>query len=145
MAATRRACSRALRWTTGLVAERILPAGCPISYGCRFTTSQTSRIGTIAVGYADGFFRYMSHRGAVLIRGRRVPVVGTVCMDMCMVDLTGVPDAQVGDEVVLIGPSGAENLRADDLAAWCDTISYEILCALGARVPRHYVNGPGPA
>lgn len=133
----------ALRWTTALVNERILPAGAPISYGCRFTTSRTSRIGTIPVGYADGFFRCMSHRGEVLVRGRRVPVVGTVCMDMCMVDLTGVPEAQVGDEVVILGTSGQDRLLADDMASWCDTISYEILCALGARVPRHYLNPPG--
>ena len=97
------------------------------------------RIATLPVGYADGLSRLLSGRGQVLIRGQRVPIVGRVCMDMTMVDVTHVPDVRVGDEAVLIGRQGAEEITADEVAALTGTISYEVLCRIGPRVPRVYL------
>lgn len=132
----------ALRWTSQIVAARDLPAGAPVSYGCRWHTQRPSRIGTLPVGYADGYTRRLSGRAHVLVRGTAAPVVGTICMDYCMVDLTEIPNAAVGDEVVLVGSQGERAIGVDDLARWTDTITYEILCALAARVHRHYVGSP---
>ena len=132
----------ALRWTSQIVAARDLPAGEPVSYGGRWHASRPSRIGTVPVGYADGYTRRLSGQAHVLVRGKPAPVVGTVCMDYCMVDLTDVPDAAVGDEVILVGTQGDHTIAVDDLARWTHTINYEILCALAARVHRHYVGSP---
>jgi alanine racemase len=95
-------------------------------------------VATLPVGYADGFSRLLSNVGQVLIGGRRAPVVGRVCMDMTMVDVTDVPGVRVGDEAVLIGRQAGEEITADEHAAWQGTISYEVLCAIGPRVPRVY-------
>ena len=105
------------------------------------TAPRPSRIATLPVGYADGWSRLLSNRGAVLVRGRRAPIVGRVCMDLCMVDVTDVPGAEVGDEVVLLGTQGAESQDAHQLAALQGTIAYDVLCAIGARVPRVVVGG----
>ena len=140
--ATTPALRPALRWTTQIVATRDLPAGAPVSYGCRWQASRPSRIGTVPVGYADGYTRRLSGRAHVLVRGAPAPVVGTICMDYCMIDLTDIPDAVVGDEVALVGAQGEHTITVDDLARWTHTISYEILCALAARVHRHYVGSP---
>jgi alanine racemase len=115
------------------------PPGRPISYNRRFTTTRPSRIATIHVGYNDGYPRFQSNIGQVLVRGRRVPVVGTVCMDATMIDITDVPDAKVGDEVVLIGKQGAEEILADEIAANGNTINYEIVCKISPRVTRIFV------
>ena len=96
------------------------------------------RVMTVPVGYADGYRRAFSGRAQVLVRGRRAPVVGRVCMDQMMVDVTEVPGCAAGDEVVLLGAQGGEAISADEMAAWADTISYEILLAPSARVPRTY-------
>jgi alanine racemase len=114
-------------------------AGIPISYGRTFVTRRESLIATLPIGYADGFSRRLSNRGEALVRGRRVPVVGRVCMDMCMVDVTEVPDVAEGDDVVLIGNQGGEWITADDIAAKTGTISYEVLCGISSRVPRIYL------
>jgi len=90
-------------------------------------------------GYADGLPRSLSSRGSVLVRGQRALIVGRVCMDMCMVDVTGVPDVATGDEVVLIGRQGEEEIAADEVAGLAGSISYEILCGISARVPRVYL------
>jgi alanine racemase len=90
-------------------------------------------------GYADGLPRSLSSRGSALLRGQRAPIVGRVCMDMCMLDVTDVPDAATGDEVVLIGCQGEEEISADEVAELAGTISYEILCGITARVPRLYL------
>lgn len=125
-----------LTWKAELCAVRNLPAGSGVSYGHVYTTSRSERIGVIPVGYGDGYRRVTGN--SVLIRGVRVPVVGRVCMDQMMVQLDGVPDAQVGDEVILIGSQGELTITADDLADLWGTINYEVVCGISARVPRLY-------
>lgn len=112
--------------------------GTPISYGGTFVTKRPSRLAVLPVGYADGYPRLLSNKGEVLIGGRRAPIVGRVCMDLTMVDVTDIPEAKPGDEVILIGSQGPEKITAEDVAAWAQTIAYEILCGISARVPRVY-------
>ena len=131
-----RALEAVLSWKTAVVHLKSVPTGTPISYGSTWSAPRPSRIATLPVGYADGWSRLLSNRGTVLVRGRRAPVVGRVCMDLCMVDVTDIPGAEVGDEVVLIGRQGAEVQDAHQLAALQNTIAYDVLCAIGARVPR---------
>ena len=95
-------------------------------------------IATLPIGYADGYNRKLSNTGYVLIHGRRASIVGLVCMDMTMIDVTDIPSVQVGDVVTLIGRDGEEAIGADDLAKWTSTIPYETLCAFGSRIPRVY-------
>jgi alanine racemase len=128
----------AMTFKTHVLFVKSLPAGSPISYGQTFHTERTSRIATLAVGYADGYRRDLSNRGWVLIRGHKAPVVGTVTMDLTMVDVTDVPDVSEGDEVTLFGPAGGTSLPVEDLAEEIGTISYELLCAVSRRVPRVY-------
>jgi alanine racemase len=130
----------ALRLTTRVMAVREVPAGATVSYGGVWRASRPSRIATLPIGYADGYPRHVE--GAqVLVRGRRAPIVGVVCMDMLMVDVTDVPAAAVGDVVTLIGGDGAESIGVDEIARWAGTISYEILCGISKRVPRVYRDG----
>ncbi len=131
-----------LSWKTSVVHLKSVPAGTPISYGSTWTAPRPSRIATLPVGYADGWSRLLSNRGAVLVRGRRAPIAGRVCMDLCMVDVTDVPGVEVGDEVVLIGRQGTEVQDAHQLAVLQSTITYDVLCAIGARVPRVVVGVP---
>lgn len=126
----------AMRVTTRLLAVRRLPAGSSISYGRTFVTARDSLIGVIAIGYADGFSRQFSSNGEVLIRGRRWPVAGRVCMDLTMVDLTGISDVEERDEVVIMGRQGGEEIDAEELARRIGTIPYEILTSLGSRARR---------
>lgn len=128
----------ALSLKTQIACVKKVPAGVPISYGRTFITKQASVIATLPIGYADGYSRGLSNKGEALVRGVRVPIVGRVCMDMCMLDITAVPDAQPGDEVVLIGSQGQERITADDIAAKTGTIAYEVLCGISNRVPRIY-------
>lgn len=122
-----------------VMALRDIPAGEGVSYGWTWRARRPSRIGTLPIGYADGYPRHV--QGAeVLLRGRRAPVVGAVCMDMLMLDLTDVPGASIDDEVTLIGQDGDHEITVDELAAWAGTISYEILCGISKRVPRQYVD-----
>lgn len=129
----------ALTLETRVAQVRWVPPGTTVSYGCTFVAPTRMRIATLPVGYGDGFPRALSNRGAVLLRGRRAPVVGRVCMDMVMVDVTGIPEVEEGDPVVLLGVQGTEAIPADAWAALADTISYEVLCGIGPRVPRLYV------
>jgi Alr-MurF fusion protein len=115
------------------------PPGRCISYNRRFVTCRSCRIATLHVGYNDGYPRFQSNKGHVLVRGRRCPVVGTVCMDTIMIDVTEVPDAKVGDEVVLIGRQGDQEILADEIAANGNTINYEIVCKISPRVTRVFV------
>ncbi|MCL2760852.1 MAG: alanine racemase [Desulfuromonadales bacterium] len=111
--------------------------GHSISYGRRYTTSEKSLIASVPVGYADGYRRSLTNCGQVLVRGERVPVIGTVCMDWIMLDVTSVPGVSVGDEVVLMGKDSKGNvIHAEELAEWSGTISYEIFCNVSKRVPR---------
>jgi alanine racemase len=130
----------ALSWKTQLSQVKLLPAGRGVSYGHVYTTVKEERIGTLPVGYADGFRRTSGNE--VLVRGVRVSVVGRVCMDQCMVQLDDVPDAAVGDEVVLIGRQADERITAEDVAKRWGTINYEVVCGIGARVPRIYSEPP---
>ena len=107
-----------------------------VSYGLIWRAERPSRVGLVAVGYADGYNRGLSNRGQVLVRGRRCPVVGRVCMDHFLVDVTDVPGAAAGDETVLIGEQGGETITAGDVAAAIDTINYEVLAGLNRRLPR---------
>ncbi|MFA5073597.1 MAG: alanine racemase [Nitrospirota bacterium] len=116
-----------------------VPPGVPISYGRTFVTKRESLIATLPIGYADGYSRKLSNTGEALVRGVRVPLVGRVCMDMCMADVTGVPGVQEGDEVILIGRQGNEHITADDIADKIGTIPYEVLCGISDRVPRIYL------
>ena len=135
-----------LSWRSAITHLKTVPAGTRISYGGFWTAERESRIATVPVGYADGYPRRLSGRPGfgradALVGGRRCAVAGTVCMDMIMLDVTAVPEAQVGDEVVLLGAQGAERIGADELATKAGTIPYEVLCGVGARVPRRYVGG----
>jgi alanine racemase len=113
-------------------------AGTSISYGRTWIAPRETWIATIPVGYADGFNRLFSNRGRVLINGRSYPVVGRVCMDQSMIDLSPDTDVRVGDEVILIGQSGSEEITADEWAQVLGTIPYEVLCQINARVRRVY-------
>ncbi len=130
------------RWTARLIQVKTVPPGTAISYGRTFVTTRTSRIGTLPVGYADGFRRALSNNGSVLIRGRHAPVVGRVCMDMAMVDVTDFDDVRIGETAVLLGRDGDNEISATDMGSACDTIAYDILCGISERVPRHYLGRP---
>ncbi len=125
-----------LSWKTSIAHLKRLGPGLQVSYNGTWTTPRESLIATLPVGYADGFSRRHSNCGQVLVRGRRAPVVGTVCMDMCLIDVTEIPGVSLHDEVVLLGRQGDAFLGAHELAETCGTISYEVLCGVGARVPR---------
>lgn len=126
----------ALTWKTQLRQVHTLPAGQGISYGHIYHTRSDERIGVIPAGYGDGWRR--TDGNVVLLHGQRVPVVGRVCMDQCMLQLDSVPDAAIGDEVVLLGAQGDDALPAEALADRWDTINYEVTCGISARVPRTY-------
>ncbi len=128
-----------MRAKTRVNAVRSLPAGCPVSYGRTFITARESRIAVLPVGYADGYNRLFSNNAEVLIRGRRAPVVGRVCMDLTMVDATGIEGVSEGDEVVLLGRQGDEEITAEELAARIGTIPYEIVTSLGSRSNKEYI------
>lgn len=115
-----------------------VPAGTPISYGGIYSTPKETTIATVALGYADGYNRLLSNRGAMLVRGRRAPIAGRVCMDYTMLDVGEVLSAKEGDEVVAFGSQGHEEIRADELARELGTISYEVLCNISKKVPRVY-------
>ena len=123
-----------MRWRTEIARLKDLPPGHAIGYGTTFFTKRASRIATLPVGYADGYSRRLSNRAEVLVRGRRVPVVGLVSMDLVTIDVTDVEDAALGDEVVLLG----DGITVEELAAKLDTISYEVFCNVSKRVPRLY-------
>jgi alanine racemase len=127
----------ALTWKTILSQVKVLPAGRGVSYGHTYVTQGDERIGTAPVGYADGYRRTVGN--VALVGGQRVPVVGRVCMDQIMLQLDGACLAQAGDEVVLIGQQDQACLRAEDLAKIWGTINYEVVCGIGARVPRLYI------
>ncbi len=127
----------ALAWKTRLISIKTLPAGHGVSYGFKYFTSKEERIGVIAVGYGDGLRRRPGNK--VLIRGRQVAIIGNVCMDQCMVQLDNLPDAQIGDEVIIIGRQNGGEISATDLADDWGTINYEVICGLAARMPRYYL------
>ncbi|TVX95958.1 alanine racemase [Cohnella terricola] len=128
---------------TSVVHVKTLPAGEGISYGTRYFTEREETIGTLPIGYADGFSRILSGKAEALVRGHKVPVLGTICMDQCMIRLddamaAGEPKIEPGEEVVLIGRQGNASISAEEVAAKLGTIPYELICMLAARVPRVY-------
>jgi alanine racemase len=123
---------------TSVLTVRNVPAGSPISYGRTFIARRDSRIAVVPLGYADGYNRLFSNNAEMLVRGRRAPVVGRVCMDLTMVDVTDAPGVQEGDEVVILGKQGKEVITAVHLAAKIGTIPYEIMTSLGHRSRKEY-------
>jgi len=115
------------------------PAECSLSYGRTFVTSRDTKVAYVAAGYADGVPRALSNKGAALLRGKRCPIIGRVCMDWLLVDVTDLPDVSPGEEAVLMGASGGDAITADEIAGHAGTIPYEILCAVARRMSREYV------
>ncbi|HEX9098808.1 MAG TPA: alanine racemase, partial [Candidatus Dormibacteraeota bacterium] len=128
----------ALTWQTIVTNVVAVPVGESVGYGRRFTASQPARVATIAAGYADGLQWRAAERGCAIVRGQRVQFAGSISMDQAALDVTAVPNIQVGDVVTLIGHDGDAVLTADDLADAGGTISYEVLCGISNRVPRRY-------
>lgn len=119
---------------------KVLPKGRAISYGGTYITQRQSLIATLPIGYADGYSRLLSSRSEVLIRGQRAPILGRVCMDQCMVDVTDIKaDIEPGEEVILIGSDGGERISAEEIAGIMGTVNYEITCGISKRVPRVYI------
>jgi alanine racemase len=131
----------AMSLKANIVFLKKVPKGTSISYGRHFITEKESLIATLPLGYADGYPRFLSGKGRVLIHGQYAPVVGNICMDQCMVDVTHIPGVKKYDEVVLMGSQGDKEILADEIAGKTGTINYEIVCRIGKRVPRVYVNG----
>ena len=126
----------ALTWKTIVAQEKIVDTGSLIGYGCTYQTTHPTHIAVIPVGYYDGYDRAISNLGYVLIHGKRAPIRGRICMNMCMVDVTDISDVQMGDEVVLMGRQGDEFLSAEQIASWAGTINYELTTQIQTSVPR---------
>jgi alanine racemase len=129
----------AMALKTRIIHLKKVPAGFKVSYGITHETRKPTTIATVAAGYADGLSRLLSSRGQMLVHGQRVPIIGRVCMDLTMLDVGRIEDVQIGDEVVIFGRQGNEILTVDELAALLNTINYEIVTTITARVPRVYV------
>ena len=131
----------ALRWISRVTHVKQLPAGREIGYGGTYTTTKDTVVATIPVGYADGYRRNLSGKFHVLIRGKKAPILGRVCMDQMMVDVTDIPDVTTGDTVTLVGRDGGEEIPIESIAAVADSFNYEFSCGISRRVPRFYVMG----
>ena len=131
----------ALSWRSRIHRMASVPAGTGVSYGHEYRLPRDGRIATVPVGYGDGLPRIAGKRGAVLLRGRRVGFAGRICMDLIMLDVTDIPDAREGDEIVLVGAQAGAKQTAEDLAEACGTINYEVVTGIRRRVPRRYFRG----
>ena len=131
----------ALQWVSRIVNLRLLPPGREISYGGTFVTERPTLVATVPVGYADGYCRSLSGKFYVLIRGRRAPILGRICMDQMMVDVTDIPDVRQADPVILVGSSGGEAITMEAISAAADSFNYEFVCGISRRVPRIYTSG----
>ena len=131
----------ALRWESRITHVKLLEPGREISYGGTFVTSRPTMVATIPVGYADGYRRSLSGKFHVLIRGKRAPILGRICMDQMMVDVTDIPGAALNDRVVLVGTDGDASITMEQIAAAADSFNYEFVCGISRRVPRIYVRG----
>ena len=129
----------ALRWYSRISFLKELPAGREIGYGGTFVTTVPTRVATVPVGYADGYRRSLSGKFHVLIQGKPAPILGRVCMDQIMVDVTHIPDLKVGDRVVLVGPSGDASISMEAIAEAAGSFNYEMLTGISRRVPRYYL------
>ena len=130
----------AMSCVSRVIQVKTVAAGSGISYGHTYITDRETTIAVLPIGYSDGLFRTMSNRAEVLIRGKRAPIRGRICMNMCMVDISAIENVAVGDEVVILGSQGAETIDADQIGEWSDTISYEVLCALGNNNQREFLS-----
>ena len=124
---------------TRVVQVKTLPSGECISYGCTFTTEKETKVATLCAGYADGVTRVLSNHGEALIRGKRAKIIGRVCMDQFMVDVTDIPDVEAGDTATIFGTDGNETISVDEIAKKANTINYEIICNINSRVTRVYM------
>ena len=131
----------ALRWESRITHLKTLEPGREIGYGGTYTTTRPTRVATIPVGYADGYRRNLSGKFYVLIRGKKAPILGRICMDQMMVDVTEIPEAQQNDVVVLVGRSGEARITVEEIAAQGDSFNYEFVCGISRRVPRVYLSG----
>lgn len=130
--------SPVLQWESRIAYVKAINSGDTVSYGRSYTADGNIKVATLPVGYADGYPRILSNKSSVLVCGKRAPVIGRVCMDQMMIDITDIPDANVGSAVVLLGKQGTNQITADELANLSGTISYEILTSISERVPRIY-------
>jgi alanine racemase len=128
-----------LTWKSRIISVRDIAAGQPVGYNATWKAERKTKLGVLPVGYADGYSRQLSSKGRVIVRGQLAPVVGRVSMDVTLIDVTDISGAAIGDEVILLGREGALNVDADEHAKLTHTISYEVLCRIGERVPRQYV------
>ena len=131
----------ALQWRSRVTHIKVLEPGREISYGGTYVTTRKTRVATVPVGYADGYRRSLSGKFYVLIRGRRAPILGRVCMDQMMVDITDVPDVRIDDPVVLVGSDGNDVITMEQIAAAADSFNYEFVCGISRRVARRYRQG----
>ena len=131
----------ALQFMSKVTFVKTLPAGKEISYGGTYTTVKETVVATVPVGYADGYRRSLSNKFYCLIHGKRAPILGRVCMDQMMVDVTGIPETKPGDRVTLVGTDGDETITMEQIAAAADSFNYEFACGISRRVPRIYVSG----
>jgi alanine racemase len=128
-----------LSWKTRIVQLKLLPEGSFVGYGCTFKTTRATRLAVLPVGYADGYDRALGNTAHVLVHGKRAPVIGRVCMNLTMADVTDIPQARLEDEVVLLGRSGDEQVSAETLASWAGTINYEIVSRISPLLERRIV------
>ena len=131
----------ALQFLSRVTHVKTLPAGREISYGGTFVTTRETRVATVPVGYADGYRRSLSGKFHVLIHGKKAPILGRICMDQMMVDVTDIPETEVSDRVTLVGRDGEEVITMEEIAAAADSFNYEFVCGISRRVPRIYVSG----
>jgi len=120
---------------------RTLPPGSSISYGCTYTTTRPTPVALVPVGYGDGYHRILSNKGQVLIHGQRAPIVGRVCMDQFVVDVSDIPEVHQDDEVVVFGQQGEAKITAEEVARWAQTINYEVTTSILPRVTRVFLKG----
>ena len=130
--------SPALTWKAVVAQVKEIEKGALVGYGCTYEMARKGRIAVLPVGYYDGYVRLLSNKGHVLIRGKKAPVIGRVCMNMIMVDVTQIPEVKLEDEVVLLGEQGKENISAEDMAALSGTINYEVTTRINERIPRMF-------
>ena len=130
----------AMSWHTHIIHIKKLQKGSRVSYGGEYITAGDTVVATVAVGYGDGYPRALSGKSCVIVNGQRAPVIGRICMDQMMIDISRIDDVKVGDKVTLMGKDGSQIISADELAGLAKTINYEIVCGIAPRVPRVYVN-----
>ena len=132
----------AMELKANVILVKDVEANVPVSYGRTYVTKRKTTIATLPIGYADGYSRLLSNKGRVLINGEYAPVIGSICMDQCMVDVTGIKQVvKTGDEAVLIGSQSGNSITAEEIANLTNTINYEVVCLIGKRIPRVYIKG----